>query len=509
MWKRSLFSLFSAGLLILSFPSFDLYPLAWVAFLPLFWSIKKTSAFSAFQQGFGTGMLFFLGLLYWLLHAMTVYGHLSFLFSLGLLILLVIYLALYLGVFCYFIVRLGLFEHALFPWLTGMLWVVLEFLRGHLLTGFPWELLGDSQYKWLTFIQIADIGGVYFISFFIMTANACLFFWLEKRNKVAFFNLAVFLVLFLAVLGYGHYKLNLWKMKTKHLPHLKIGLIQGNIDESKKWDPTFQTATVKAYTELSLQAAEQRPDLLIWPETALPFYFQQPSAYREFVLNLVKQINIPLLVGSPAYEMTFRHVQYFNRAYLINEKGGVVDYYDKVHLVPFGEYVPCRCLLKFLPAVAAQEGDFSPGKRLKPLILKEKIPFGVLICFEGIFPEISRQLVQKGASFLTNITNDAWFGRSSAPYQHFSMLILRAIENRRGIARCANTGFSAFILPTGEIIQRSELFKAEFLIGTLPLVEEKTFYSLHGDVLAYLCLCGIFIYILCKGRQRWKKSKSV
>ncbi len=509
MWKRSLFSFFSAGLLILSFPSFDLYLLAWVAFLPLFWSIKEISAFSAFQQGFGAGMAFFLGLLYWLLHAMTIYGHLSFLFSLGLLILLVIYLALYLGAFCYLIVWLELFEHVLFPWLTGMLWVALEYLRGHLLTGFPWELLGNSQYKWLSFIQVADIGGIYLLSFFVMTANACLFLCLEKRNKVAFLNLAVFLGVLLAALGYGWHQLHFWETKIKHLPHLKVGLIQGNIDESKKWDPAFQTATLKIYTELSLKAGEQKPDLLIWPETALPFYFQQPSAYRQFILNLVKQINIPLLVGSPAYKMTSQNVQYFNRAYLISKKGEVVDYYDKVHLVPFGEYVPCRRLLKFLPAVAAQEGDFSPGKRLRPLILKGKIPFGVLICFEGIFPEISRQLVQEGASFLVNITNDAWFGRTSAPYQHLSMLVLRAIENRRGIARCANTGFSAYILPTGEINQRSKLFKPEFLIGTLPLVEEKTFYARHGDVLAYFCMCGILIYIFLKGRQKWKKSKSV
>jgi apolipoprotein N-acyltransferase len=509
MWKRSLFSLFSAGLLVLSFPAFDIYPLAWVAFLPLFWSIKGISAFSAFQQGFGAGMVFFLGLLYWLLHAMTVYGHLSFLFSICLLMLLIIYLAFYLGVFCYLIVRLELFECVFFPWLTGMLWVALEYLRGHLLTGFPWEHLGDSQYRWLSFIQGADIGGVYLLSFLIMTANACLFLCLEKKNKTAFFNAAFFLGLFLALLSYGHYKLRFWETKIKHLPHLKIALIQGNIDESKKWDPAFQTATLKTYAELSLKAAAQKPDLLVWPETALPFYFQQPSPFREFVLNLVKQINVPLLTGSPAYEITSQKVKYFNRAYFINKKGRVVDYYDKVHLVPFGEYVPCRCLLKFLPAIAAQQGDFFPGNCLKPLILKKKIPFGVLICFEGIFSEISRQLVQKEASFLVNITNDAWFGRTSAPYQHFSMLVLRAVENRRGIARCANTGFSAFILPTGKITQRSELFKPEVLIGTLPLVEEKTFYMLHGDILAYLCLCGIFINILLKRRGRWKKSKSV
>ncbi len=498
--------------LLLSFPPFGLYPLAWSAFVPFFEVINNTTPSFAFKYGFGIGIAVFLGLLYWIVHSLTVYGHLSLWFSLSLLFLLVIYLSFYFAIFGYLLVKLKVFETNLAPWLTGAIWTGLEYIRGHLLTGFPWCLLGDSQYRWLTFIQIADIGGIYLLSFLVITANACLFCIFKREMKGRLLNTIFMLFVLFLVLLYGRYQLKSWHKKMVQAPKIKVGLVQGNIDESQKWDPAFQDFTLKIYAELSQKMALKKPQLIVWPETALPFFFQQPSPNRKFVLNFIRQTKIPFLIGAPAYKLSFKKVYYYNRAYLINKKGEVIGHYDKTHLVPFGEYVPLRRFLSFIPAVAATEGDFYPGKVISPLSLRingKNLHLGILICFEGIFPQISREFALKGANFLINITNDAWFGYTSAPYQHFAMLVFRAIENRRSIVRCANTGFSAFILPTGEIAKRSELFQRQYLINDIPLIQAKSFYTLHGDILAYGCFCVILVWVVSNRRWIWKKSEKI
>jgi len=495
MSKKYLFPVLSAILLVFSFPPFDLYPLAWFAFLPLFWAIKDTSPQVSFYQGIITGSVFFLGILYWILYAMAYYGGLPLIGGLCLLCLLIIYLALYFGVFCYAINQLGLMENPAFPWLASALWVSLEYIRGHFLTGFPWELLADSQYKWLTFIQMADIGGIYLLSFLVMLGNACIFQSLYKKTKLAYFNMAIFCLLFAMGLFYGHNRLVFWEKEIPAIPQLKVAVIQGNIDQAHKWDPEYQETTIKVYKSLTVTASHKNPELIIWPETALPFYFQLKSPYQKQILELAREINTSMLVGSPAYEMNQAGIKYFNRAYLINKTGKIAGYYDKIHLVPFGEYIPCRRFLSFLPLVANNPGDFSPGKGEIPLYLQPSISFGVLICFEGIFPEISRSFIKRQAAFLVNITNDAWFGYTSAPYQHLSMLVLRAVENRRSIARAANTGFSVFIDPTGQIIKRTKLFTPAYLVTKLPLVRDKTIYTIYGDILAFGCLCVMFILV--------------
>ena len=508
MLKKHLLSLCTGFLLIFSFPPFSLYPLAWIAFLPLFEAIEELSPIYAFRMGFFSGCVFFLGILYWIVHAMVCYGGVSLPLSLVALFLLVLYLALYFALFCYFI---KVFSIAFSPILIASLWVSLEYIRAHFLTGFPWELLGDSQYNWLSFIQVADIGGVYLLSFLVMWGNASFFQCLKKRNRQSYFGLFILVVCLGTTLFYGQNRLSFWKKQCLISPKkINIGIIQGNINQNQKWKPTFQASTVKIYEHLSKQAVKNHPELLIWPETALPFYFQEISPLRKQILTLVKEIKTSILLGSPAYETGAEGIKYFNRAYLINEQGKIVGYYDKVHLVPFGEYIPCRKWLPFLSAIAPSVGDFSSGKEIQPLFLNGRYSFGVLICFESIFPALSRKVVQRQALFLVNITNDAWFGRTSAPYQHLAMLVLRAVENRRGIARAANTGFSAFIEPTGSIIMQTKLFERSYLTAKLPLIENKTFYTKHGDILVFLNFCVIFILIIKTIRRGgWKRLKKV
>ena len=496
----------TGSLLVLIFPPFKFYSLAWIAFIPLFFALTNVGLSKAFNLGLFCGAVQYIGLLYWIVYATVKYGGLSYLSGIFLLVLLVTYLSLYFALFSLFVQGMDK-KSWLFPITASAVWVGLEYVRANFLTGFPWELLGYSQYKWLKFIQIADIGGVYLLSFLLMLANATFFQFIYTPKK-GIVGIAFLLLIMGGVLSYGKREINNLSMLMASQPKIKLAVIQGNIDQSQKWKKAFQERTIEIYEGLTKEAAKRRPEIIIWPETAIPFYFQEPSLYQKRILNLIKQIKIPLLLGSPAYKSKEGTVKYFNRAYLVNFEGKIVSYYDKVHLVPFGEYIPCRRLLSFLPNVVNIIGDFSPGT-IK-LLSGFRYPLGVLICFEGIFPELSRKLVRQGALLLVNITNDAWFGRTSAPYQHLSMLAIRAVENRRGIARSANTGFSAFIKPTGEIINRSSLFTSGYFCEELPILKERTFYTKHGDILAISCLCVIFIECFWKlGGLLWKKLKKV
>jgi apolipoprotein N-acyltransferase len=242
-----------------------------------------------------------------------------------------------------------------------------------------------------------------------------------------------------------------------------------------------------------------RPHLIIWPETAVPFYFQDNSPLSKEVSRVPEKTNSKLLFGSPAYIRDKNRIQYYNRAYVISEDR-VFDYYDKVHLVPFGEYVPLKRYLPFIRRLVPAAGDFSPGQSPK-LVGTPDLQIGVIICFEAIFPDISRNHAAHGAQLLVNLTNDAWFGHTSAPYQHLSMAVLRCVENGLPMARAANTGISAIILASGKIVIESELFATEVLQKELNLNQTKTFYSQFGNVFAIL-LCAITIL-----RLFWRLGK--
>jgi apolipoprotein N-acyltransferase len=285
----------------------------------------------------------------------------------------------------------------------------------------------------------------------------------------------------------------------------KIGLVQGNIAQDTKWDPAFQQTTVDNYVRLSKEVTEQEPDLIVWPETATPFYFLADRKNTENLLQALQGIDSPLLFGSPAFRKTEKQLRFYNRAYLLNRDGMVIGFYDKIHLVPFGEYVPWKKMLFFVDKLVQAAGDFASGEQAIVLNLAPA-KVGVLICYEAIFPELSRDLVNAGANLLVNITNDAWFGRSSAPYQHLSMAVLRAVENRVPMARCANTGVSGFIDIRGRIFQTTDLFEEAILVGTLELGVGKTLYSRCGDWFAWSCL-GITLLVFTYPMIRSGTSK--
>jgi apolipoprotein N-acyltransferase len=510
MKKRDiLLSLLSGILLILSFPNFDLEFLAWFALVPLFYAVEGKSLWNSFKLGFLTGIISFLGILYWIIVAVHTYGNVPLILSGPILLLLVVYLSLFIGAFTYltrFIQKRSGLQIIFF---TPFLWVALEYLRSFLLTGFPWGNLGYSQYLNLPFIQMADITGSYGLSFAIVLVNATLFYALRQRAKKTFpFKEAgITSIILMGFLIYGYAKMGSVDRQMIQNPSLKIGLVQGNIDQSIKWDPSFQIETLKIYDKLSSRVAEEKPDLIIWPETATPFFFQDAKEFQPFILNIPKKTNAFLLFGTPSYKIEKGKVNHYNSVLLVSPAGELRGKYDKIHLVPYGEYVP---LGEYIPLGSLGEGigNFKPGKEIFNFTLPQG-QFGVLICFEIIFPDLCRRFVQRGANFLVTITNDAWFGRTSAPSQHFSIATFRAVENRVFVARAANTGITGIIDPKGKILKKGEIFTEESMNGTIRLSSHKTFYTLYGDLFAWICTV-IFILILGNALilKRRKKSRT-
>ncbi len=285
-----------------------------------------------------------------------------------------------------------------------------------------------------------------------------------------------------------------------------MGIVQGNIDQSIKWSDLQQKETVDNYLSLSRTLlSDKSVELIVWPETALPFY-PQNSEYMQLLQTMTSEYDIALLTGAPWYEIIdrkARKVSFFNSALLLNPAGDFGGKYYKSHLVPFGEYVPLKKLLPFLAPIVEAAGDFSSGKIEKPLLWRDA-RIGILICFESVFPEISRKWVLSGANILVNLTNDAWYGRSSAPYHSLAMSVFRAVETRRSLARSANTGISAFIDPSGRVEFRSELFESYGFSTDVVLYEEITFWVRYGYLFGPLCLfLGLSGAFVARMRRRY------
>lgn len=484
-----------------SFPKLDWGFLAWVAFVPLFYAIKEKSPITSFKLGLVTGLVHYTTLLYWIAGVMDTYGKVPIVLCGAILLLLVVYLSLYPAAFAVLMSQLRA-SSRFYCWSAPFLWVGLEYIRAFLLSGFPWENLGYSQYNRLHLIQISDILGAYGLSALIMAVNAAFFELCDAIGQKRAFSWKTILAVASVVAGfllYGTWRIAKVDTVAEAAPKRIVALVQGNIDQSKKWLASFQGETVRRYERLSLAALETGPELVVWPETALPFYFLHDEALTRQVLELVRASKVYLVLGSPSFRRDRQEIRYYNSAYLLGPSGEILGKYDKVHLVPYGEYVPLRRFFPFLGKLAEPVGDFQPGKKGQVLSLNSE-KLGVLICFEVIFPELARAMVQNGAKVLVNITNDAWFGTSSAPYQHLSMVVFRAVENRRAVARAANTGISAFIDPVGRIFDETRLFQEAVRTRSLPMIGQKTFYACHGDLFAIGCV--LISLVVCIGSVR-------
>jgi apolipoprotein N-acyltransferase len=480
----------SGLLLTCAFPKIDQGWLAWIALVPLFLALRQADPKSGFVLGSLFGMVHYLGLVYWTVHTMHHYGNVPVDQAIGILILLAGYLSLFPGAFC---AALAWLRPKPIPLviLAPALWVILEMARTWLFTGFPWALLGYSQYDHLLLIQVSDLFGIYGLSGLILFSNAVLsvvvLTWLEvawmdiipSKNTAAITGVVLMGTL-VAVLGYGAWRIHSIDRMVATSEHMKIAVVQGNIDQAQKWDPAFQVLTTVKYRNLSLEPPAKEADLVIWPETATPFYLFDDKILSDMVIEGIKASNSVYIIGSPSYAAGKEAMIFHNSAYLVSAQGHAKGKYDKVHLVPFGEYVPLKRWLPFIDKLVAQVGDFKPGRQGNTLSWEGHY-VGMLICYESIFPGLARAMVQNGAHLLVNITNDAWFGRTSAAFQHFSMAVFRAVENRRYLARAANTGISGFIDPCGRIVSPTALFQEAVVNQEVSLLKEPSFYSRWGE----------------------------
>ncbi len=431
---------------------------------------RAKGAKAAMKTGWLAGTLAGSGCLYWIYIPVQHYGNLPWYLALPCPLLLASALGVYYGLFTLFMQRaLRRFSPLLVPLCAGFLWAGMEWCMGRLLTGFSWLTLSSSAAPWPWAVQGASLIGAYGLSGALAAVAAGLA--LASRHVQALVP-----ALILAA-GLGFFGWQNVRQADFQGPAAHVALIQGNIDQSLKWDPEYQVATVEKYARLSAQALESgKLDLLVWPETALPFYFQESSPLRDRVTGFVHAHGTALLAGAPAYVPATPPAvpQLLNRAYLLGPDGREAGHYDKEHLVPFGEYVP---LGQWLPLGKLVEsvGDFSSGHNERALT-SGAIALGTLVCYEGIFPELAQRRVEQGANLLVSISNDAWFGDSSAPWQHLQLTILRAVEQGRWLARATNTGVSLLIDPLGRITAKSGLFVEAAVRGEVRLESGTTFF---------------------------------
>ncbi|WDP90928.1 MAG: apolipoprotein N-acyltransferase [Desulfobacter sp.] len=488
-------------LLTAAFPDAALYPAAFFALVPLWAALAAMTPRQAFYAGLAAGTAHYLTLIYWIVPTLTQFGKLPMVAALGCLVLLALYLALYPALFALAMKKLPV-PGWLTPFWGAAVWTGLEYIRTYALTGFPWGVLGYSQYANRLLVQVADISGVLGISFILVVCNGILTQTLlvvrKKTDAGSAFALSAGLGLALVAgaLGYGSARLETVAQWTAQGEKTKISIIQGNIEQDKKWDNAFKDFTLDRYEALSLSALPA--DLVVWPETALPFYYGRDRENSSRVEALVQRAGTYFLVGSPAVEVSKENIRYYNRAYMFNGHSLVTGTYDKAHLVPFGEYVPLQDLLWFVEKLTAQAGNFSIGTTGPIPLAFGTHKTGVLICFEILFPGISRQFVLNGADILTTITNDAWFGRTSAPAQHFAIAVLRAVENRRAMIRAANTGISGVIDPSGRPLAATGLFTEAALTREVPALKQTSFYTRHGDLTGMAALVALTLGFMVK-----------
>jgi apolipoprotein N-acyltransferase len=433
--------------------------------------------------GLLTGFAYFGGTLYWTADVMVIFGGLPRPLALPVAALLVAFLALYPAV------AAAVTSTALRAWgdralwLFPAAWVAVELARAHLFTGFPWVLLGYSQVTVLPVAQIASLGGVYAVSALVASASvalAALVTWRARRAAIAAAVLVAVCIAATGLWGSGRVRAN---ELTRAGTPLRVGLVQGNIPQDQKWDPAFGGEILATYVRLSRESVERGARLVVWPESATPFFFEEEPAGARVVRELAVETGAWLLFGSDQVERG-TPPSYFNSAFLLSPDGMTAAAYRKMQLVPFGEYVPLRRVLFFASPLVEGVAGFAPGLEMVMLPMDGRV-ISTAICYEIVFPHLTRDAVLAGSQLLSTITNDAWYGWSSAPHQHFEQAAMRSIEQGRYMVRAANTGITGIVDPYGRVVARTPLFETTTLEGDVRLLSGLTVYGRIGDSFAW------------------------
>ena len=459
----------------------------------------------AFLLGLVTGAIYFTGTLYWITQVMSVYGGLPSLVAVLINALLVAYLSLFPAAFAAIAGRLSLTLGPRSLAVAPFAWVATEYGRSYLLTGFPWVVLGYSQASVPVIAQFASVGGVYGLSALIAGVSAGLAYSAARQwpghhvrrpaglAAYAPVTLAIAVVVVTGVWGAARIRRG---DLTQSGDAVTVGLIQGNVNQADKWDQSRATGIFRDYLAMTRRAIGEGAQVVLWPESSTPFFFLEDKPGAEQVRAIARETKVPILVGSDEV-VHDSPPKYYNAAFLVGPDGADHGTYRKMHLVPFGEYVPLKSLLFFAARLVEAVSDFTAGDAIALLPVRGRF-MSTAICYEIVYPDLVRQSVNAGSDLLTTITNDAWFGPTSAPYQHFEQASMRAIENGRYLVRAANTGISGIVDPYGRVVVQTEIFKPAVVVGQARFVRGRTVYGRIGDVFAYasaVCTIGALLFV--------------
>ena len=483
-----------------AFPKFDSGLLAWVALVPLFYVIAGESMRRVFGWAYLQGFAAYVVQLYWIPIPLHDFADVRMEFA----IFPMLALAGIVAVNTAIAIWAGelVARRTRIPAVVTMpvAWAAVEWFRTYVPAAFPWNLLGYTAYHNLELIQFAEFTGTYGISALIVFFNVVIFMVLLRRGsrRLQTMSLSILTGVMIGALIFGNWRMHELK-SIKPDGSFRVAMVQGNIPQSVKWDASTLAPTFKIYSDQSKQGAKQSADLIVWPEAAATFVFQPDDRYPAFaaddvnyrnaLLQLARDIGKPILFGAPALiARDDRIVGSANRAYLVSAQGEIAAWYDKIQLVPFGEYVPARAILGyFVNRIVVGMGDMIPGQQ-QTLFEVKGAKLSVLICYESIFPDLARRSVKEGADVMVNITNDAWYGTSSAPYQLLAMAAMRSVETKVPMIRVANTGISAVILNDGSITATTPLFKRGTEIEDVAWHPMRTLYTIVGDLFAQICV---------------------
>jgi apolipoprotein N-acyltransferase len=461
--------------------------------------------------GLLAGGVYFSGTLYWLVETMTTFGGLQTAVAVLAAFLLVAYLSLFPAICAVVIARCA---RALGPpavFVAAPAWVATELGRQYVWDGFPWALLGYSQIRWLAIAQVASIVGVYGLSFLLALTGAAAAYVMTSRGSRRF-GPAIGVVVLVAVSAvWGRARMGDGRLLSSGEP-VRVAVLQANIAQQDKWDPSLADTITNRYLSMTRQALGRGATFIIWPESSTPFYFENDLLRGSAIRRLAVEGKATLLIGSDQVEPVRAEPgrekpeeRTYNAAFLIRPDGRVGAVYRKMHLVPFGEYVPAQRLLFFVGPIVEAVSAFVPGTEAVLLPVGEHRA-STAICYEVIFASLMRQFVVAGSELLTTITNDAWYGSSSAPYQHWDQAAMRSIEGGRYLARAANTGISGFVDPYGRVIEKSPLFTQALLVADLRFITARTIYSRIGDAVAWASLAMTIAALLATRRVRYNEQ---
>lgn len=491
-------TIISALLLVLAFPPFEYSLLAWVALAPLILaSVRERRWVRVLLFGEAAGSIFFYGTCWWITHPMIHYGGIHPVIAYVIAVVPALILGFFPAVFVLLLSRIALRFGSLGILAAPFLWVGTEALRSTV-TGMPWNLLGYSQAFTPALIQPATIGGVYAIDFLLVLVASLLAYMavVDSPRRILLSGLALVLIM---AANYCWGKRVLAEPPASR--RFSVIAVQPNLSMPSESGALTEDAALAQLSAQSAAAIESKrqPDsskdsasgasasmLLVWPESPMNFEWFTDPAVREVIKPLVARYQAHLLLNSVVESP---EEKYYNSVLAISPSGEVVSRYDKLRLLPFGEYVPLRRFIPFIGRVPALAGDFTAGDRNSAAQIGG-IKVASSICFEAAFPNLSREAAQLGASLFVNVTDDAWFGTTPEPRQHLAHAVFRCVENRRAMARVANTGYSALIGPDGQIADLTELFKTEARVWNAEIVppDETTFFTRHGEWLSWLCV---------------------